>query len=465
MRRSTIFKIFFTASALVAAAPAYSATIIESNGSITSLASDIDEGETTPHELFPLAEVPQINTEPVRTEPATIQSEQQWNDLRAKILADFGSRIGSDFHVQDGLKQRTQFWFDIYTRYGEAHHIIHHTLYPWIVFKVVDATETLHNGKGPPWLRREAAEKLATARTKEIRTALRKLSRRKDYSHLPSLEKELFDKLISLKGPRQKVFRIAAANVRSQLGQKDFFQRGLVNSSRYLPYMEDEFKRLGLPTELTRMPFVESSFNEDAYSKVGASGIWQIMPRTGKAYMIVNKEIDERNSPIKATTIAGRLLHDYHHALDSWPLTITSYNHGIGNIQKAIKKAHSKDLAEIILRYHDEDFKFASSNFYTCFLAALYAEKYNELIFKDIPREPLQEIEILKLSGKTRVKYLQKVTGLDAKEFLKYNLDLRAGQKSNVALPRGFKLHLPPGHRDRLMRQIGTQEKKSTPST
>ncbi len=423
------------------------------------------ENDEVTHELFPLAETSLIDTEPIRTEAPTIQSQQEWNDLRGKILADFGSRINSDFHVQDGLKERTKFWFDIYTRYGEAHHIIHHVLYPWIVYKVLDTNETLQNGKGPQWLRRDHAEKLAQAESNKIRAALRKLSTRKDYSNLPPLERELFDRLIQVKGPRKKVFQQAAANVRSQLGQKDFFQRGLINSSRYLPYMEDEFKRLGLPTELTRMPFVESSFNEEARSKVGASGIWQIMPQTGKQYMIVSAQIDERNNPIKATGTAGRLLHSYHHALDSWPLTITSYNHGIGNIQKAIKHAKSRDLAEIIARYHDGDFKFASSNFYTCFLAALYAEKYHELIFKETPRQPLQEMEVLKLSGTTGIKFLQKVTGLDAKELERYNLDLRSAIKSRSALPRGFKIHLPPGVKERLTRESAAQEKKTKART
>jgi membrane-bound lytic murein transglycosylase D len=463
--QQTVFGVtFFLLALLVGNPSAKAALIIDPNDTYIPVLHDQD-GDDTPHELFPLAETSLIDTEPIRTEAPTFQSLKQWNDLRGKILSDFGNRISSEFHIQDGLKERTKFWFDIYTRYGEAHHVIHHVLYPWIVFKVVDTSETLQNGKGPQWLRRDRAEKLARAEAQKIRKALKSLASRRDYSKLPPLEKDLFNRMMTIKGPRRKVFQIAANNVRSQLGQKDFFERGLVNSSRYLPYMEDEFKRIGLPTELTRMPFVESSFNEDARSKVGASGIWQIMPRTGKAYMIVNDQIDERNNPIKATTTAGRLLHSYHHALDSWPLTITSYNHGIGNIQKAIRKARTRDLALIIERYHDGDFKFASSNFYTCFLAALYAEKYHELIFKEVPREPLQEMEVFKLSGRTGIRHLQKLTGLDAKELTRYNLDLRSLIKNKGSLPRGFKLHLPPSAKDRVMRQIGTQDKKSKART
>jgi membrane-bound lytic murein transglycosylase D len=443
---------------LLISASAYAAILLPDGDSVLPLIHD-EQNEDTPHETFPLVEMPADTPAPPRSEAHNFQSDRAWRDLRSKILTDFGNRMSADFKVPAGLRERTEFWFDIYARYGEAFHIVHHVRYPWIVYKVVDTTNLLENGKGPLWLRRDRGNKLAQKTAADVRAALRKLARRKTYTNLSPLEKELYDKLLPLKGPRKKVFRFAAENVRSQLGQKDFFQRGLINSSRYLPYMEEEFKKLGLPTELTRMPFVESSFNEEAYSKVGASGIWQIMPRTGKAYMIVNPSIDERNSPLKATVAAGRLLRSYYRAMDSWPLTITSYNHGIGNIHTAIKKAKSRDLAEIIARYHSGDFRFASSNFYTCFLAALYAEKYHELMFKDVPREPLQERETIKLSGRTKARYLTKVTGLSKEELLKYNLDLRSAFKTNGNVPRGFILHLPPDAAERMTRQVGSGEK------
>jgi len=429
---------------------ARAAFIANPNDTFSEASKESEERTDVPEEQFPLTDIPSSTGQLYQSTPMSPQSQQLWHELRHKILSDFGNRINDDFKVPESLRQRTEFWFDIYTRYGDAHHIIHHALYPWIIYRVVDTSEILANGKGPEWLRHDAGSKLANRELKEIRAALWKLARRRNYENLTTIERDLYDRLMPIPGSRRHVFTEAAMNVRSQLGQKTFFERGLVNSSRYLPYMEFEFSRLGLPTELTRMPFVESSFNEDARSKVGASGIWQIMPRTGRQYMIVNDRIDERNSPLKATFVAGRLLHSYNHALGSWPLTITSYNHGIGNIQKAIRRAHSHDLAEIIARYHQGDFKFASSNFYTCFLAALYAEKYNELIFKESPRAPLQEHEVIKLTGNTGVRYLERTTGLSNKDLLKYNLDIKYALRSGGSLPRGFQLHLPPGYKTRL---------------
>jgi membrane-bound lytic murein transglycosylase D len=447
-----------TFTLLVLSIATQAAIMMDPDGNFMPLIHD-QTNEDSPHEAFPLMSIPRGNIpEPMRSEAHTPEMEKRWVEMRTRILQDSASRMSPEFLVPEGLTQRTAFWFDIYTRYGEAHHIIHHIRYPWIIFEVVDTTEMLLHGKGPAWLRRDRGAKYASKRAQTIRAALRKLASRSSYEHLPPLEQQLFDRLATLPGPRKQVLRMAAMNVRTQLGQKDFFQRGLINSSKYLTYMEEEFKRAGLPTELTRMPFVESSFNEDAYSKVGASGIWQIMPQTGKSYMIVNPVIDERNSPLKATKAAARLLHSYYKELQSWPLTITSYNHGIGNIKKAIKRGGSRDLAVIISRYHDGDFRFASSNFFTCFLAALYAEKYHELIFKNIPRAPLQEREEILLTGSTNARYLTKVTGLSKDEILRYNMDLRHAMKMGASLPRGFRLHLPPGYKDRFTRQIGTQD-------
>lgn len=406
--------------------------------------------EDVPHELFPLFEMPFEQTEPLRSELGQSIREQHWLRLRQQILNDRGQRIGAEFRIPKKLMRRTEFWFDIYTRYGESHHVIHHIRYPWIVFKVVDTSFILTSGKGPLWLRRDRANKLAKQELNRVRSTLKSLSKRRSFKKLTPAERNIMEQLASLPGPRQAVLRMAAANVRSQLGQRDFFRRGLVNSTKYLNYMEEEFRQQNLPIELTRMPFVESSFNEAARSKVGASGIWQIMPRTGKAYMIVNDWIDERNSPLKATQIAGQLLKQYHRSLKSWPLAVTSYNHGIGNIQKAIRHAKSRDLPTIIERYHRGDFRFASSNFYTCFLAALFAEKYNELIFRKSEREPLLARESLFLRKPMRARALLERAKLDLNLLLKYNQDLVSAFKRNVVLPAGYELHVPAGHGNKL---------------
>ncbi len=394
-----------------------------------------------------------------------VRSEMQQSEKRPSadlILRDPLDRVTAEFQIPEGLRDRTQFWMEVYSRFDSYDHIIHHTRYPWIVFKVVNVRDMVENGKGARWLRLQKAENFVDQERKMIVKSLAKLARAVPKKPSP-FETELLNVLQAVPGKRKQVLKMASMNVRKQLGQKDFFLNALRNSSKYLPYMEEEFQKLDLPLELTRIPFVESSFNELAQSRVGASGIWQIMPVTGKSYLTVNDKIDERNSPLKATRASGRLLRSYHRALKSWGLTITSYNHGIGNIQKAIKAAKSRDISEIIDRYHKGDFKFASSNFYTCFLAALYVERYHDLLFKDVSRDRLQIREIVSLPRAIKAKDLLKLTQLELEVFLDFNRDLKQAVLKNAKVPKGFELHLPPEAVPRVQDKIGTEAKTRQP--
>lgn len=364
---------------------------------------------------------------------------------REDALNDPDKRISKDFHIPPILKKRVGFWFDIYTKYGASEHVLHHSRYPWIVFQVVDTSAIEANGNLHKWTRYHKARAEVRKQVKKTRARLIALSKRKSFRNLNKFDRNLYAALAELSGSRRSVFRQAATSLRTQLGQKDFILKGLKHSSRYLPYMEQEFLAEGLPVELTRIPFVESSFNPHAESKVGASGIWQIMPRTGKAYVIVNDNVDERNSPLKASLVAARLLKHNHKVLKDWPLAVTAYNHGAAGVRKALRKSRSKDLIQLINRYHKGSFKFASSNFFASFLAVLHAEKYHQEIFAGQlhNREQLLRYSIFKLAKPIRAKKLIKMVGVDKETFLTYNLDLKEAIQKNALVPRNFRFLLP----------------------
>ena len=401
-------------------------------------AASIHVLEKLTEEMLSKAEVPMFSQE---------KSSEWLGDFeRLDALRDPAHRISPEFRVPEALEKRTKFWYDIYTQYGETHHVIHHTRYPWIVYKVVDTSDIYANKKWHRWTKYHKAKKVVAIERNKIRRALRRLSKKRSYKKLKGLEKELYGKLAELRGKRRTVFKKAATALRSQLGQKDFFISGLKNSSRYLPYMEEEFREAGLPVELTRIPFVESSFNVNAQSKVGASGIWQIMPRVGKSYFIVNKYIDERNSPLKASFVALDLMKRNYKSLKQWPLAVTAYNHGAYGVKKAMRRSKSKNLPQLITRYHRGSFKFASSNFYTSFLAVLHAERYHKEIFEQEKRlekvDPIR-YSVYQLDKRMRAKKLLKLVNLDRKTFVTYNLDLKNAVKRNAWVPKGFRLLVP----------------------
>ena len=78
--------------------------------------------------------------------------------------------------------------------------------------------------------------------------------------------------------------------------------------SAYEPHIFEEFRKQEVPVELAYLTFVESTFNRRAISKVGASGVYQIMPKTGRPYLKINRKFDERRDPIKSAMAAAKIL-------------------------------------------------------------------------------------------------------------------------------------------------------------
>lgn len=371
---------------------------------------------------------------------------------REEVLNDFQDRISDEFSIPENLRDRVGFWFDIYTQYTSNEKVIHHTQYPWLIFKVVDVTDIV-NGNMPRhrWLRNVKAQKHVDAEFRNIREALKDLAAGKavnphnEYHVL--VEKTLQD----LPGNLRSKAKFASKNVRIQTGQKDFFKRGVEISPLYISGMEEIFEKHGLPTELTRIPFVESSFNKYATSKVGATGVWQFMSYTGKNFMIVNEYIDERRSPLKATEGAARLLKENHMILKrQWPLAITAWNHGPTGVRKAMKAANSTDISKIVESYQSKNFDFASSNFYSEFLAALYAEKYHDQIFNDLKYERTLDLHTVKLARSVRTKDVYRQSGLSKEDFSFFNPDIKKALEKNIKLPKGFTLVVTTSAREEL---------------
>src|SRR5581483_3369697 len=133
-----------------------------------------------------------------------------------------------------------------------------------------------------------AAERREKARFEKL---LKRVDAKRAHpERLSSEERRVYDLFADIDDPGR--FRKAREDVRAQRGLKERTAHALEVSGKYLPDMEAIFEREGLPLRLTRLPLVESSFNEDAYSKVGAAGIWQFMPSSARLYMRLNDVVD-----------------------------------------------------------------------------------------------------------------------------------------------------------------------------
>jgi membrane-bound lytic murein transglycosylase D len=114
-------------------------------------------------------------------------------------------------------------------------------------------------------------------------------------------------------------------------------------SNYYFPIFEEALERYQLPHELKYLPIIESALNPKAFSRAGASGLWQFMIGTGKLYGLeINSYIDERNDPIKSSDAAARYLRDLYAIYGDWHIVIAAYNCGPGNINKAVRRNGGK---------------------------------------------------------------------------------------------------------------------------
>jgi membrane-bound lytic murein transglycosylase D len=114
----------------------------------------------------------------------------------------------------------------------------------------------------------------------------------------------------------------------------------LALSQHYFPIFEEALERHGLPLELRYLPVIESALNNRAVSHMGAAGLWQFMPATGRAYGLeINSLIDERLDPIKSSDAAARYLRALYRIYGDWNLVLAAYNTGMGNVNRAIRRS------------------------------------------------------------------------------------------------------------------------------
>lgn len=128
-------------------------------------------------------------------------------------------------------------------------------------------------------------------------------------------------------------------------------------AARYLYHIVDEIEQRNLPTELALLPFIESAYNPEAYSRAHASGLWQFIPSTGTHFKLKQDFwADERRDPIASTDAALNYLSYLYEFQGDWYLALASYNWGEGSVRRAMEKNErdSLDVDYLSLRMPDE---------------------------------------------------------------------------------------------------------------
>lgn len=346
------------------------------------------------------------------------------------LLTAAGPAGAELFPLYPSIRNNVAFWEEVYSRYSTTQGILHDQDNLQIVYGVVDLVNW--DLPGAAHLNKEII-KNARQRYKSILNDLA--------SGVPPRSAE--EKKVAALFPKgsRHAFLKARDNVRLQVGQKDRFLEGIIRSGTYLPIIRKILNDHGLPDELAYLPHVESSFNPQAYSKAGASGLWQFTRSTGVQFLTINDEVDERSDPYFSTVAAARFLKENFAQLGTWPLAITAYNHGRAGMVRAVREKGSYE--QIFKSYEGDLFKFASRNFYSEFLAAMNVARRLENdpgIIRDQPEATL----LLRMAGYARTADVRAHFGIAAEDFARLNPSLRepvlTGKKF---IPKGFQIRLP----------------------
>lgn len=351
----------------------------------------------------------------------------------------------SAFKTPKGFESRVAFWTQIYTRYTSQQGLIHDTKHLHVIYDSVDFGSINLNPELTEKQKKKARHNLIKDKKQRIQKILAQLQKAKSADGLSGEELKIWNLFEKIPEKTKWVEAQNKARLRFQLGQSDRFLQGLYYSGRYMRAMEKIFVEENLPLELTRLPFVESSFNILARSKVGASGIWQFMKSTARLYKLKMTAIfDERNDPLRATVAAARVLKGNYQLLGHWPLALTAYNHGPSGVRRAVQQAQSPQIEIVVEKAKSRRFGFASENFYACFLAVLEVEKNAAKYFKNpmVSKPMSSEVHSIKKA----ISYAQflNVFGGDNLKAQLYNPHLNArSRKARGILSVGTHVHVP----------------------
>jgi membrane-bound lytic murein transglycosylase D len=356
------------------------------------------------------------------------------------VLRDADNKINKEFHVPAEMRAPVEFWLRIYTVYTTRHVVIFDARHPEVVYEVLDFRDLAKTARNKI-VYEIVREKRVKAALQKVRKTLHALTKKQKSKNFTDYEKQILAALHKSKHKHPN--NDLAGNVRAQTGQRDNIIKGLLAAELFFPKMERIFANYNVPIELTRLSLVESSFDLQAVSYAGATGVWQFMYKSALEYMIVDKKnsIDERKSPLKSTVAAAKLLARNKKILGNWALAVTSYNHGTRSFRKIAATENFSDISHLFEPCSKKSpLGWASRNYYAEFLALLHAETYRNVFYGEPPLSKPKPIQFKRLAkAQTALQFAQN-NGISLQDFNFLNPDIINIQKR---LPAGFIIAVP----------------------
>jgi membrane-bound lytic murein transglycosylase D len=236
-------------------------------------------------------------------------------------------------------------------------------------------------------------------------------------------------------------------------------ENGLRRSGQYMKLARKIFHEEGVPLDVTWLGQVESAWKVKALSWASASGLWQFIPSTGRAYGLRQTAyIDERNSYEQATRASARHLKDLAKRYNgNWELAMAAYNTGAGNIDRAISRAGTANFW-MIYPYIAQETRNYVPNILAVILIAKNPEKYG---FKGIKPDPPMAYDVVQVPTTTSLQLVADATDSSVETIRSLNPELRRD-----TTPRGdiYNVRVPAGKSSQfasLLKRISTDKRET----
>jgi membrane-bound lytic murein transglycosylase D len=353
---------------------------------------------------------------------------------------------GDTFPCPPEIQRRVDFWVEVFKTWHTDQLVFHDREYPARVYSVVTSKYSCSQNARSVEAERDRVEGL-------LRTVAKKASWEKP-GWTP--EERAFLALFPDEDPDE--INRAANRVRCQQGNRDRFEQALKRYGRYKSYILQTLREHNLSEDILYLPFVESAYNPEAYSRAGAAGLWQIMPATArKLGLQLDATMDERFDPRRATWAAAKYLRRSTDVLTRIasgingsvkpsqvnPFVITSYNYGVTGMARALHSVGT-DYIEVLDKYRSRSFRTAVRNFYSSFLAARYVARNAEKYFGPIKTDGELSVTQVALKKPTSVDRIVKVFGVHRDTVERLNPALtRYVWKGWRLIPEGYTLNIP----------------------
>ena len=207
------------------------------------------------------------------------------------------------------------------------------------------------------------------------------------YDHIPDASYELIeDRLSCIETDMPLVFneRVQSFVNYFTVRDRNYTREVIRRKNLYFPIFEKYLKKYGIPDQLKYLSIVESGLRPEARSRVGAEGLWQFMPSTGRMYGLNQSwYVDERRDPEKATEAACKYLKQLYNMFDDWELALAAYNTGPGNVRKAIRRSGYKKDFWGIYNYLPRETRSYVPQFVAVLYTIEYATEHN--LFSESP--------------------------------------------------------------------------------